>query len=550
MQRTRPPVVPLQSPRGSLRRSMSSGSTPSGGGVPTLRDLQHSNSGRSNSGRSNSGRSRRRRSFSSLSSANDGQEEGVVPVDEPYSQSQPRSQFSLQRAATIAANAPANRHHLRALPDRPLEYRRADGLREHPHESDADNWVPPPPVYSERPDNVMSHPIDQQAAASYVPTIQRAPSLTQHRLSRPLSNVPPMPPLPTSVRAQYTPQGPGVMPQQNVSTPTPASNHLPHPSVVGHAHNRPRNSNDSGSSAASRFLGRPHTAGTLRAGHHRNAESASSIASRASQNHVAGHSQVNHFSPPVSLAAPHSPAPIASRSSPPENMAAAAVAHPPSMSLVTHGLPPNMTPPSPIAEFVRPSAVRQDTPSPHSPTMSQLNSLHRRSGSGNSAPRAAFGAHNDGSPLPVTPPVNLHAALPPMPGLAPDSPSRSSPRSERRPNFSRLATIASVADHRPEDDDLYVEPQLHSANTEPETPVSRKPWWRVGSAGSVRSTPRAESRQTVRADSRMTRPDSRMTQASRQARPDSRINQYAPVPVAATKKTKEKESSGSRCVIM
>lgn len=74
---------------------------------------------------------------------------GALVLDEPYSQGQPRSQFSLQRAATISAQSGANRRHLLALPDRPLEYRRADGLRWIPHESDADNWVPPPPPYAQ-----------------------------------------------------------------------------------------------------------------------------------------------------------------------------------------------------------------------------------------------------------------------------------------------------------------------------------------------------------------------------------------------------------------
>ncbi|KAF2090004.1 hypothetical protein K490DRAFT_35058, partial [Saccharata proteae CBS 121410] len=68
--------------------------------------------------------------------------------DEPYSHNQPRSQVSLQRAATVSANSPVNRRHLRALPSQPLEYRRADGLREFPHESDADDWIPPPPPYT------------------------------------------------------------------------------------------------------------------------------------------------------------------------------------------------------------------------------------------------------------------------------------------------------------------------------------------------------------------------------------------------------------------
>ena len=76
----------------------------------------------------------------------------VIVADEPYSQSQPRSQFSLQRAATVAAASPANRRHLAALPNVPLQYRRADGRGELPHESDADDPRPPPPPYSQYPD--------------------------------------------------------------------------------------------------------------------------------------------------------------------------------------------------------------------------------------------------------------------------------------------------------------------------------------------------------------------------------------------------------------
>jgi hypothetical protein len=70
-------------------------------------------------------------------------EEAQAAFEVPYDNQQPRSQMSLARAATVAAVSPANRRHLRALPFRPLEYRRADGARELPHESDADNWVPP-----------------------------------------------------------------------------------------------------------------------------------------------------------------------------------------------------------------------------------------------------------------------------------------------------------------------------------------------------------------------------------------------------------------------
>ncbi|KAF2124559.1 hypothetical protein P153DRAFT_301993, partial [Dothidotthia symphoricarpi CBS 119687] len=90
-------------------------------------------------------------------------EEAQAVFETPYDNQQPRSQVSLARAATVAAVSPANRRHLRALPFRPLEYRRADGAREIPHESDADNWVPPPPAYTttaEASESVsLSHPV-------------------------------------------------------------------------------------------------------------------------------------------------------------------------------------------------------------------------------------------------------------------------------------------------------------------------------------------------------------------------------------------------------
>jgi hypothetical protein len=69
--------------------------------------------------------------------------------DAPYSHTNPRSTTTLRRAATAAA---VNRRlHPRAVAQEHIEYRRADGREEHPHESDADNWVPPPPPYTKDP---------------------------------------------------------------------------------------------------------------------------------------------------------------------------------------------------------------------------------------------------------------------------------------------------------------------------------------------------------------------------------------------------------------
>jgi hypothetical protein len=69
----------------------------------------------------------------------------VEALDMPYSQGAPRSGQTLRRAATAAA---VNRQRQPEMPTAGrVEYRRADGRREHPHESDADGWVPPPPPY-------------------------------------------------------------------------------------------------------------------------------------------------------------------------------------------------------------------------------------------------------------------------------------------------------------------------------------------------------------------------------------------------------------------
>ncbi|TAQ90764.1 hypothetical protein B7494_g952 [Chlorociboria aeruginascens] len=73
-------------------------------------------------------------------------DEDQEAFDAPYSHTSPRSGTTLRRAATaVAVN---RRLHPRAVAGDHIEYRRADGREEHPHESDADNWQPPPPPYS------------------------------------------------------------------------------------------------------------------------------------------------------------------------------------------------------------------------------------------------------------------------------------------------------------------------------------------------------------------------------------------------------------------
>ena len=95
-------------------------------------------------------------------SADDSAEEGPTlaevseALDDPYSHTQPRSRNTLYRSATaVAANRRRNPPRVPALPSSGrVQYRRTDGT-ELPHESDADNWVPPPPPYTPDPDRPL-----------------------------------------------------------------------------------------------------------------------------------------------------------------------------------------------------------------------------------------------------------------------------------------------------------------------------------------------------------------------------------------------------------
>jgi hypothetical protein len=93
--------------------------------------------------------------------------------DAPYSQTSPRSGNTLRRAATAAATN--RRLHPRAVAQEHIEYRRADGREEHPHESDADNWVPPPPPYTKEPIPPLPEHIQRSILAeTAAATLQRS----------------------------------------------------------------------------------------------------------------------------------------------------------------------------------------------------------------------------------------------------------------------------------------------------------------------------------------------------------------------------------------
>jgi hypothetical protein len=84
-------------------------------------------------------------------------------LDAPYDHTQPRSRMTLHRSATaVAANRQRNPQ---GLASGHVVYRRGDGRGELPHESDADNWVPPPPPYT--PD--ADEPLPEHLRATLLP---------------------------------------------------------------------------------------------------------------------------------------------------------------------------------------------------------------------------------------------------------------------------------------------------------------------------------------------------------------------------------------------
>ncbi|KAL4937517.1 hypothetical protein BDV06DRAFT_72146 [Aspergillus oleicola] len=100
---------------------------------------------------SHSARMRPRRNSSYLSASSSGVADGEIPAipDSPYDNTQPRSGDTLRRAATAAA---ANRRRVAREPRHVFLNTPVPPLFQIPHESDADNWVPPPPPYSREAD--------------------------------------------------------------------------------------------------------------------------------------------------------------------------------------------------------------------------------------------------------------------------------------------------------------------------------------------------------------------------------------------------------------
>lgn len=134
-------------------------------------------------------------------------------LDLPYSHTGPRSITTLRRAATAAANH--RRHNPITTAGTLVEYRRADGRAEHPHESDADNWVPPPPPYQkEDPEEAPAFLRHSMAPVIAVPV----PGSSDRDL-------PPVPPIPMAHR---TPGQDRIAPGCSQSLPTRRHTLAPH----------------------------------------------------------------------------------------------------------------------------------------------------------------------------------------------------------------------------------------------------------------------------------------------------------------------------------
>ncbi|TLS26625.1 hypothetical protein PpBr36_05283, partial [Pyricularia pennisetigena] len=129
-------------------------------------------------------------------------------LEDPYSQTGPRSGPTLRRAATAAAN------HRRFHPSGPepaaVQFRRVDGRQGPPHESDADNWVPPPPPYQKE------NPIVD------------LPSFLRHNNIPPAGDTntatPPVPPIPSQISHQASRSNP-VLPIIRQTAPNRLSSH-------------------------------------------------------------------------------------------------------------------------------------------------------------------------------------------------------------------------------------------------------------------------------------------------------------------------------------
>ncbi|KAI0175700.1 hypothetical protein GGR52DRAFT_325611 [Hypoxylon sp. FL1284] len=139
-------------------------------------------------------------------------EEAQEALDAPYAHANPRSGTTLRRAATAAAVN--RRRNPQPAVAGPVEYRRADGRAEHPHESDADNWVPPPPPYTKEDPGDLPAFLRHSAISGVgmppshtdsIPPVPPLPSFVPPAPPVPtMPHIPPVPPLPQSTPGAHS----------------------------------------------------------------------------------------------------------------------------------------------------------------------------------------------------------------------------------------------------------------------------------------------------------------------------------------------------------
>ncbi|KAL8819049.1 MAG: hypothetical protein Q9191_007817 [Dirinaria sp. TL-2023a] len=141
-------------------------------------------------------------------------EEASAAFDGPYSHTAPRSRTSLYRSSTAVA-ATRQRNPSRILDSGRVVYRRADGRGELPHESDADNWVPPPPPYTKEADAPLPEHLRLSLMPRRTEPIRRANTAFERPRRATTLNSPPLPFLPTEAPTRRFVSSPGI--QQNTT---------------------------------------------------------------------------------------------------------------------------------------------------------------------------------------------------------------------------------------------------------------------------------------------------------------------------------------------
>ncbi|PYH90532.1 hypothetical protein BO71DRAFT_74766 [Aspergillus ellipticus CBS 707.79] len=113
-----------------------------------------------------------RRNSSFFSSSSNGE---VQPIpDSPYDNTQPRSRDTLRRAATAAGRGRGRHNHPYQANSLLVQGQRpATQVFQVPHESDADNWVPPPPPYSTVPEAPLPDYLRRSLMPSHTDPVRR-----------------------------------------------------------------------------------------------------------------------------------------------------------------------------------------------------------------------------------------------------------------------------------------------------------------------------------------------------------------------------------------